>query len=236
MIFMNVTIIYGTTRKSSIYNSVQLLLNSLKLNINIKVTEFLLPKDLPSFNRECFSPLINVEDRHPHFNCVNSIAISLDECDLIILASPVFTCDISNEMQSFLEHISYYYIRNKTNHSMNNKIGLVMSTTTGAGLFHTTRTLKRNLKFLGINNIFKFSEILYEINLKNLTLKRKLHLNKKIFKLSYKILNLYINSYPIKDIHLSKMTTLRKTTLLKEHHCNVVDFTYRKNHTVHSKN
>ena len=88
---MNVTIIYGTTKKASTYNCVQLLLNNLRLNMNIKVTEFFLPKDLPSFNRRCFSCLINGEERPHHFNYVDSIVKSLDDSDLIILASPVFS-------------------------------------------------------------------------------------------------------------------------------------------------
>ena len=49
---MNVTIIYGTMRKANTYNCVQLLLNNLRLNMNIKVTEFFLPKDLPLFYGE----------------------------------------------------------------------------------------------------------------------------------------------------------------------------------------
>ena len=175
--------------------------------MNIKVTEFFLPKDLPSFNRGCFSCLINGEERRPHFNYVDSIVKSLDDSDLIILACPVFTCDITTEMKSFLDHLSYQYMQKKTNYSMNNKIGLVMSTAAGAGLFHTTRTLKRNLNFWGINKIFKFSETLYEMNLEDVTLKTKIQINKKIFKLSNNILNLYSNSHPIKATILSKITS-----------------------------
>ena len=233
---MNVTIIYGTTKKTSTYNSVQLLLNSLKLNINIKVTEFLLPKDLPSFNRECFSCIINGEEKRTRFNYVDSIVKSLDDADLIILASPAFICDISTDMESFLEHISYRYMQKKTNYSTNNKIGLVMSTVTGAGLFHTTRTLKRNLNLWGINNTFKFSEVLYEIDWEDVTLKSKLQINKKVFKLSNKILDLYSTSHPIKLPILNKVTSSQKSTIFKEYHCNIIDFNYRKNQScVHIK-
>ena len=236
MIFMNVTIIYATTRKINAYNSVQLLLNSFKLNVNINVTEFLLPEDLPSFKRECFSCLINGKERLTSFNYVDSIIKSLDDADLIILASPAFICDISTEMESFLEHISYRYMQKKTNYSTNNKIGLVMSTVTCAGLFHTTRALKRNLNLWGINNTFKFSEVLYEINWEDVTLKSKLQINKKVFKLSNKILELYSNSRPIKLPILNNVTLSQKSTLFKEYHCNIIDFNYRKNQScVHMK-
>ena len=178
---MNVTIIYGTTRKASTYNCVQLLLNNLRLTMTINVIEFFLPKDLPYFCRGCFSCPINGEDTCPHFNDIDYITNSLDESDLIILACPVFTCDISTDMKSLLDHLFYKYIQNKTSSFMSNKIGLVMSTTAGAGLFHTTNTLKRNLIFWGINNVFRFSKTLYEINWEDVTLKTKIQINKRIF-------------------------------------------------------
>lgn len=228
---MNVTIIYGTTKKANTYNCVQLLLNNLRLNTNIKITEFFSPKNLPSFNRKCFSSLINGEDRRYQFNYVDSIVKSLDDSDLIILASPVFTCDISIEMKSFLEHLSYQYMQKKINYSMNNKIGLVMSTAAGAGLFHTTRTLKRNLNFWGINKTFKFSETLYEMNLEDVSLKTKKRINGKILKLSNKILDLYSDSCTAKTPIFSKITSSKREPIFKNNHCNVIDFSYWKEHS-----
>lgn len=234
---MNVTIIYGTASKAYTYNSVQLLLNNLKLNMNIKVTEFFSPKDLPSFKRDCFLCLVNGEDIHTHHNHVDTIVKSLHDSDLIILASPVFTCDISTEMKSFLEHISCQYMQNNSTSSLNNKIGLVMSSATGAGLFYTTRTLKRNLNFFGVNNIFTFSETIYETNPKYVTLKSKIQMNKKIFKLCNNIINLYIKSQSIKFSILNKIIFSQKTTLSKKYDSNIIHFNNWKNQVCfHNKN
>ena len=70
-------------------------------------------------------------------------------------------------------------MKNKTNSFMNNKIGLVMSTASGAGLFYTTKSLKRNLNFWGINNTFKFSKTLYEMDWEDVTLKTKIQIDRK---------------------------------------------------------
>lgn len=231
MIFVNVTIIYGTIRKASTYNCVQLLLNNLRLTMTINVTEFFLPKDLPYFCRGCFSCSTNSEDTCPHFNDIDYITNSLDESDLIILASPVVTCDISTHMKSLLDHLFYKSIENNTSSFMGNKIGLVMSTTAGAGLFHTTNILKRNLIFWGINNVFRFSKTLYEMNWEDVTLKTKVQINKKIFKLSNKILDLYIKSHPIKTPIFSKITSSKIEPIFKNNHCNVIDFGYWKRHS-----
>jgi multimeric flavodoxin WrbA len=228
---MNVTIIYGTTKKANTYNCVQLFLNNLSLNMNLKITEFFLPKDLPSFNRRCFSCLINGEERRPHSNYFDSIVKSLDDSDLIILASPVFICDISTEMKSFLERLSYQYIKNKITYSMNNKIGLVMSTATGAGLFHTTKTLKRNLNSWGINKTFKFSETLYEMDLGGVSLKTKKRINRKIIKLSDNILDLYSNPCTAKLPIFSKIASSKMESIFENNHCKVTDFRYWKEHS-----
>ena len=137
------------------------------------------------------SHTINSENTLLHLNYTDYITNSLDKSDLIILACPVLNCDITAEMKLLLNDLYYKSIENNTSSFMNNKIGLVMSTAAGAGLFHTTKILKRNLNFLGINNIFKFSKTFYEINWEYVTLKTKLKINKKIFKLSNKILDLY---------------------------------------------
>lgn len=228
---MNVTIIYGTTKKASFYNSVQLLLNSLNLNVNLNVTEFLLPKDLPSFKRGCFSCLVNGEERRPKLNYVDYIIKSLNESDLIILASPVFICDISATMRSFLEYLSYHYIKNKAHYSMHNKIGLVMSTTKGAGLFHTSKTLKKNLNFWGIHKIFKFTETIYETNCDHMNLKTNIQINEKVFKLSIKILNLYNNSCISKTPIINKMISSKIQPMLKNNNYNVIDFSCWKKHS-----
>jgi len=227
---MNVTIIYGTIRKASTYNCVQLLLNNIKLNIDIKVTEFFLPKDLPYSCRECHSCLINLENTCSHFNDSNYIITSLYESDLIILACPVFKCDISSNMKLLLDNLSYKSVQNKTNSFMSKKIGLVMSTTAGAGLFYTTETLKKNLAFWGINNIFKFSSTIYEINWKDVNLTTKKKIQKKLFNLSCEILNLYTNSSPIKVPIINKITFLQKKATVKECHCEVIDFINYKDH------
>ncbi len=46
MIFVNVSVIYGSTKKSCTYNCVQLLLNCLKLTTPITVKEFFLEKEI----------------------------------------------------------------------------------------------------------------------------------------------------------------------------------------------
>lgn len=224
MIFVNVSIIYGTVSKTSTYNCVQLLLGELRLNIDIKVTEFFLQKNSPYFSTGYFSCIENNAQACPHLNDFNYIANSLYKSDLIILACPVSECDINPEMKAVLDDLSYCYTQNKVHSLMHNKIGLVMSTTAGAGLFNTIRTLKRNLNFWGVNNTFKFSRTLYEMNWEDIDLKTRMKITKQIFKLSYKILSLYSNSHSTERPIFNAPVPLEiKPKIKNNNHNNIID-------------
>lgn len=231
MIFVNVTIVYGTIIKSNTYNCVQLLLNNLKFNINIEVKEFFLSKDFPYIYHEGFSNLANGNCQRHHFNYIDTVAKSLDKADLIILACPVSTCDITREMKSFSNYLSYGYMQNNKNSLRSTKIGLVMSTACGAGLFHTTRALKKSLNLWGVNNIFSFSETLYEMNWKDVSLKTNKKINKKISKLSNNISDLYNRSRTSETPIMSEITSSKIEPLFKNNHCNVINFSYWKKHS-----
>lgn len=230
MIFVNVTIIYGTMREGHTYNCVQLLLNNLSININIKVREFFLSKDLPSLYDGCIPAPINSDDRRSYVDSINK---SLNESDLIILASPVTSCDITIEMKSLLSDLYNNYTKNKTNSFMGNKIGLVISTASGAGLFYTTKFLKRNLSFLGINNTFKFSKTLYEMDWEDVTLKTKIQIARQTSKLSKKIIHLYNNLRTVKTSNWSGIASLKINPLLENENCNVIDFHTWKNNIIY---
>ncbi|OPJ66048.1 NAD(P)H-dependent oxidoreductase [Clostridium chromiireducens] len=231
---MNVTVIYGSMGKTSTYNCVQLLLNNLKLNINIKVNEFFLSQNY--YDHDYYLYPENYLNVYSNTTIVNSIAKSLNASDLIIFASPSFTCDISDEMKLLLRSLSSHHLINAHDSSMHNKIGLAISTTPGAGLSYTTKILKKNLNYLGINKTFTFSKTLYEVNWKNISLRTKKQLHKKFLKLSYKILTLYNKSHNPKASFFNKLTSPKVNMLSKNNDYKVIDLNYRKKETYyHSK-
>jgi len=227
---MNITIIYGTTKKACTYNCVQMLLNSLRLIIPINVKEFFLEKDFPNYSDHLFSCSINNGVIYPNSNPIDYITNSLNNSDLIILACPVIECNITTELKTLLEHLFYKAIEYNTKSFMNNKIGLVISTTAGAGLSYITNNLKKNLIFWGINNVFRFSKTLYEMNWEDVNLKTKLKINKKIFKLSIKILNLYIKSSSINNTISNKIPSYKDDPISKNKYNNIINVNFHRRH------
>ena len=233
MIFVNVTVIYGTMKRANTYNCVQLLLNNLSITMSIKVTEFFLPKDLPLLYDNFKSNTTNSENLLRHLNSIAYITDSLDKSDLIILACPTLNCDITANMKLFFKNLHNKSIKNKSSSFMKNKIGLVISTSAGAGLSHSTEIMKKNLNYWGINNICKFSETFYETNWDYVTSKTKLKINKKIFKLSSKIIVLYLRTYTPKTSISNRILSSKIISIVKTSHSNVLNLSYDRNHSFH---
>ncbi|WP_160689487.1 NAD(P)H-dependent oxidoreductase [Clostridium sp. C2-6-12] len=226
---MNVSVIYGTTKKACTYNCVQLLLNNLKLTTPITVKEFFLEKKISSNSDIFFSCYVNGDFIYLKSNSIDYLTASVDKSDLIILASPVIQCDITAELKSLLNYLFYKPDEYNRKTFMNAKIGLVMSTAAGAGLPHTVNNLKKNLFFLGINNIFRFGETIYEMNWEDIDLKTKLRINKRIFKLSNKILNKYATFHSANGTVLNKIIPYVFKPNFKNRHTNVIPINLKKN-------
>ncbi|MDR3595434.1 MAG: NAD(P)H-dependent oxidoreductase [Clostridium sp.] len=197
---MNVTIIYGSMNKANAYyNCIQLLLDNLKSNINLNITEVFSSNNVSySYNRRCSSINTRISNNLYDESNIKFIAKSLYKADLIIIACTTFTCDLSSEMKNLLDNLSCYYMKNKEHNLGNNKIGLIISTASGAGLFHVNRIIKKNLNFWGIHNIFHFSQNIYEGDWEYINLRTKRQIAQKILNLSYKILSLHNKTQLIK--------------------------------------
>lgn len=228
MIFVNISVIYGSAKKSCTYNCVQLLLNCLKLTTPITVKEFFLEKEITNKSDRFFSCFIDGNFIYLNSNFLDYLTSSLDNSDLIILATPVIQCDITAELNSLLNRLLYKSIEYNTK-SMNTKIGLVMSTTAGAGLPTTINNLKKNLFFWGIHNVFRFRKTIYEMNWEDVNLKTKLEINKAIFKLSNKILNKYTNSVSMNMIVSNKIIPYLLEPHIKTQNTNVIPLNFKKN-------
>ena len=77
---------------------------------------------------------------------------------LILLASPSYGLDVSGAMKAFIDHLCFMWISHRPNPVILNKTGLSVVTTAGAGLRHSTKTLRNFLQFWGIKRIFSFKK------------------------------------------------------------------------------
>jgi len=184
---MKITLINGTMRKnnSSTYNCAKIFIENLKGEN--EVTEFFLPKDMPYSCVGCCQCIGKGEDKCPHYESVKPIASALEEADIIILASPVYVFDVSGQMKTFLDHFAYRWYSHRPHASMFNKIGVAFSTTAGAGLGHTLKTLTTQLNFWGVKRAFKFGQVVNGVDWNDISPKIKTKANRKLNKLAKKV-------------------------------------------------
>lgn len=226
---MKVSIIYGTTTKDNTYNCVKLLLKKIKLNTDISVTEFFISDDLSYLYSGSVSCFINTQYKSHHRNNIYDIVNVLDQSDLIILASPVCSCDVSVQMKSFLNNLLCNLQNYKFNSKMADKVGIVISTTPGAGLNNTLRTLQKSLKSLGIKKILRFSKTLYELDWLDINFRNKRKLSNKTSKLAYRATKLTTSTSFKRDYIFTCRTFLHLNGTENKKAENIINFPNQRN-------
>lgn len=153
---MKIAVINGNMRHGSTWHCMDAIRQELSKIEQTDVTEFFLPKDMPHFCNGCYSCFYNGETTCPHNASVKPIADAITEADLVILTSPVYGFDVSGQMKALIDHLCYMWMSHRPNPKMFNKIGLTLTTTAGAGVGHTTKTLKSSLTYWGVKKTFSY--------------------------------------------------------------------------------
>ena len=196
---LKVTVIYDNNDKGIEYKSVQFILNKIQSsNINIVVNEFSIADDFDSCFFDCYSACqyyCTCEDKItycPYLKIIKKLSYSLNNSDLIILASCSSKHSIGSNMYRVLENLSYKWMPHKHDNFMVNKIALAISTTTSFAPFsYANMTLSRILRFWGINKHSIFAKSLSKYSSNNLTKKEPLKLTSQLTKLASKIVYRY---------------------------------------------
>lgn len=224
---MKVIVIYGSMRKGSTYNCVQVFLESITDKITEK-REFFLPKDMPHFCKGCFSCFINGEETCPHYKEMKLITKVLEDADLIILASPVYVSDVSGQMKSFLDHLAYRWMVHRPHPEMFKKIGLVISTAAGAGTRTTNKTMKRSLVFWGVNKIYSYGVNVAASEWNEVNIKKKKKIERQLSKLGNKIAKIAMTLNNSKPNYCTRMLFNIMKIGHKHNTWNETDYNYWK--------
>ncbi|MGL4654632.1 MAG: flavodoxin family protein [Sarcina sp.] len=182
---MKVTIVYGSMRKSSTYNTTKLFLEGLDID-NSDITEFYLPKDCPNFCRGCHQCF---DDRRkcPDYKYVHLIEKALDEADLIVFSSPVYLYQATGAMKALFDHLSYSVVPHQPIESMFKKQAIVISTATGGGCKTSNKAILRNFFFMGVGKTYSYGAKVYGCGWHEVSEKRKEKIKREVTTLAHKI-------------------------------------------------
>jgi len=184
---MKITVINGNARHGSTWHCMDLLKQELSRLGEIEVMEFTLPRDMPHFCNGCFSCFSKGEDTCPHAEHISPIVTALEEADLVVLTSPVYGLDVSGQLKALFDHLCFMWLSHRPNPKMFNKVGLTLSTTAGAGLSHTTKTMQNSLKFWGVKKQYALKEAVAAMNWEEIPLKKQAEIKRDIEIMAKKI-------------------------------------------------
>lgn len=120
-----------------------------------EVTEFFLPRD---FDKPCVGcrNCFRTDMSHcPHYEKLRPITEVMDEANLIILASPVYTYHATGQMMAFLDHYATRWIVHRPERKMFRKQGVAVCTAAGGGMKSTCKDMTDSLTFWGLAHVYR---------------------------------------------------------------------------------
>ena len=182
---MKTVIVYGTERKGSTYNVVQLFVDYLNMS---DITEISLPKDMPCFCVGCNNCFMKGEEFCPHKEYVAPIKNALYDAELIILASPTYVLHVSAQMKAFIDHFAFQFMAHRPEESMFQKKALVVSTVGAAGMRPAIKYMVSCLNHWGISKVYTLGAAT-GAGWENITPQKKAKIQRKVKTLSCKIIS-----------------------------------------------
>ncbi len=184
---MKVVVINGNARHGSTWHSMDAIIQELGRFGSVETTEFFLPKDMPHFCAGCYSCFYKGEQACPHAQSVQPIAQAILDADVVILTSSVYAMDVTGQMKALLDHLCYMWMSHRPNPKMFGKVGLAITTTAGAGLGHTAKTMRDSLKFWGAARVLNFKNAVSAMKWSDVSDKKKARIQKNAARLAKRI-------------------------------------------------
>lgn len=153
---MEITIIHGQSHKGSTYHITEMMKESL-VNSDTAVHEYFMPQDTPSFCVGCYQCIQKGEEFCPQAEKVLMILDSMIRSDVVIIDSPAYCCEMTGQLKTLFDHFAFIWMPHRPRKEMFSKIGIVISTTAGAGARNVTKSIARQMFWWGIPKIYKIN-------------------------------------------------------------------------------
>lgn len=220
---MKITVINGTMRHGSTWHCKELFLENIGQWQETEIREFYLPEAMSHFCCSCFSCFLNGEDTCPHADQIQPIVAALEEADLVILTSPVYGLDVSGQLKTLLDHLCFMWISHRPNPKMFNAVGISFTTTAGAGLSYTTKTMQNSLKFWGVKKRFASKQRVAALKWSDISEKKRSQIEKDMEQLAKKataaVANIEHSSSPL----FRKIIFVMMKNMMKKNEWNPAD-------------
>lgn len=146
---MKYLIINGSPRRKNTWSIV----NQVKSNLKGNFDEIHLSESEIGLCKGCYNCMMNGEMYCPHSSEIKEIIDKIDECDGLIITSPVYAMNVTALLKNFIDHTAYLYHRPQ----FFTKKALVVVSTAGAGHKKVADYLDETLRHWGVNKVYKIA-------------------------------------------------------------------------------
>ncbi len=154
---MKVTIIHGQAHKGSSWNISRKIVEKLPAGTN-EIEEFFLPMDAPGYCAGCYRCFKEGEDVCPHADKVQAVVRAMEEAEIVVIDSPTYCMRMTGQLKTLFDHFAYMWLSHRPNEAMFRKVGIVVSTTAGAGARGVTKDMAQQLFWLGIPRVYRYGK------------------------------------------------------------------------------
>lgn len=126
-------------------------IKQVKANLNGEFEEIHLAKEKIPLCKGCYNCIMKGEEKCPHYKLIKPILERINDCDGIIIGSPVYAMNVTAVLKNFLDHTAYLYHRPE----FFTKKALVVVTTAGAGQKKVANYIDETLRHWGFNKVYK---------------------------------------------------------------------------------
>lgn len=151
---MEITVLHGQAHKGSTYHITAMVIEKLTGG-TATVHEYSMPKDTPDFCVGCYQCIQKGEEFCPQADKVQKIVSSMLRSDIIIVDSPAYCMEMTGQLKTLFDHLAYMWMPHRPRKEMFSKIGIVISTTAGAGAGRVTKSIAKQLFYWGVPKVYR---------------------------------------------------------------------------------
>ena len=182
---MKITLIHGQNHKGSTYTISRMLAEK----IGGEVSEFFLPKDFDAHCAGCFTCLSSGIASCPHYGLLAPILDALLGADVLIIDSPTYCMEMTGQLKSLFDHLFTAWLSHRPHEAMFAKTGVAVSTAAGAGMGGVTKSIARQMFYLGIPKVYRISQRVAAMSWAEVNEKAKIRIEANADKIAGKIRN-----------------------------------------------
>ena len=183
---MKVVVLHGQRHQGSTWHITKQLLATLSSQAETEILEFWFDGNHACVG--CFSCFKNGEDTCPHYGENRAVMAALEAADVIVVQSPNYCMGMTGQLKIFMDHMAYRWMSHRPNPAMFGKVGVVISTTAGAGAGQVTKALKQQLFYWGVAKVYQLPVAVNAMGWADVSEKVRNKIDKKVAKIAGKVL------------------------------------------------